>query len=118
MIGTLFALFIVHKRHRDAEREKRLQYWREQRAFRENIHQMRENAQSSLRAIGSQRSTVYSQASGFASDDSGLPMLGAGASGSKGSSRLKHEYTDDADEYSDESNSALEPALQHSSSRY
>ena len=30
MIGTLVFLFIVHGRQRESEREKRLQYWREQ----------------------------------------------------------------------------------------
>ena len=30
MFGTLFALFFLHSRQRDSEREKRLQYWREQ----------------------------------------------------------------------------------------
>jgi len=30
MIGTLVVLFFVHRRQRDDDREKRLQYWREQ----------------------------------------------------------------------------------------
>jgi hypothetical protein len=30
MIGTLFLLFSIHGRQRDDEREKRVQYWREQ----------------------------------------------------------------------------------------
>ena len=30
MIGTLFLLFNIHGRQRDNEREKRMQYWREQ----------------------------------------------------------------------------------------
>jgi len=30
MIGTLFLLFSIHGRQRENEREKRLQYWREQ----------------------------------------------------------------------------------------
>ena len=30
MVGTLVALYFFHKKDRDAEREKRLQYWREQ----------------------------------------------------------------------------------------
>ena len=33
MFGTLFALFFLHRRARDAEREKRTQYWREQVRF-------------------------------------------------------------------------------------
>lgn len=35
MFGTLIGLFFFHRRQRDDEREKRLQYWREQvRSFR------------------------------------------------------------------------------------
>jgi len=30
IFGTLAGLFIVHRRQRDSEREKRMQYWREQ----------------------------------------------------------------------------------------
>ena len=30
IFGTLATLFIVHRKQRDAEREKRIQYWREQ----------------------------------------------------------------------------------------
>lgn len=30
MFGTMFALFYVHRSQRDREREKRMQYWREQ----------------------------------------------------------------------------------------
>ena len=30
MVGTLIALYFVHRKDRTAEREKRLQYWREQ----------------------------------------------------------------------------------------
>lgn len=30
MFGTLFGLFFFHRKQRDQEREKRLQYWREQ----------------------------------------------------------------------------------------
>ena len=30
MAGTLVALYFVHRKDRTAEREKRLQYWREQ----------------------------------------------------------------------------------------
>ncbi|KAI0256136.1 hypothetical protein BJV78DRAFT_1097382, partial [Lactifluus subvellereus] len=48
MIVTLVILFIVHGRQREDEREKRLQYWREQNAFRQNILQMHETAQASL----------------------------------------------------------------------
>lgn len=30
MFGTLIGLFFMHRKQRDQEREKRLQYWREQ----------------------------------------------------------------------------------------
>lgn len=30
MFATLIALFLIHRRQRDQEREKRLQYWCEQ----------------------------------------------------------------------------------------
>ena len=30
MFGTLIGLFILHRRQRDEDREKRVQYWREQ----------------------------------------------------------------------------------------
>ena len=30
MLGTLFGLFFLHGKQREAEREKRMQYWREQ----------------------------------------------------------------------------------------
>jgi hypothetical protein len=30
MVGTLVALFFIHRRERDTEHEKRTQYWREQ----------------------------------------------------------------------------------------
>lgn len=30
MLGTLIGLFAFHRKRRDADREKRLQYWKEQ----------------------------------------------------------------------------------------
>ncbi|KAH8994002.1 hypothetical protein EDB92DRAFT_1934423 [Lactarius akahatsu] len=48
MIATLVVLFIFHGRQREDEREKRLQYWREQNAFRQNILQMHETARNSI----------------------------------------------------------------------
>jgi len=64
MVGTLVALYMFHRRTREAEREKRTQYWREQNAFRQNILQMRDTAKASLLSLslhGSEtpRSTVY-----------------------------------------------------------
>jgi len=60
IFGTLFGLFALHRRQRDSEREKRMQYWREQNAFHQNLLQMR---QVSLPANGgnSARSTMYEE---------------------------------------------------------
>lgn len=30
MFATLIGMFVVHRKQRDTEREKRMQYWREQ----------------------------------------------------------------------------------------
>ncbi|KAF9051028.1 hypothetical protein BDZ89DRAFT_1056921 [Hymenopellis radicata] len=61
MFGTLFGLFYMHRSQRDQEREKRLQYWREQNAFHQSLAQMRETARSSILSLRneSQRSTMY-----------------------------------------------------------
>jgi len=48
MGGTLTGLYLAHRKQRDIEREKRLQYWREQNAFHKNLMQMREAARASL----------------------------------------------------------------------
>jgi len=66
MIGTLVGLFFLHARQRDQEREKRIQYWREQNAFRQNIMQMRDTARASLLSLplggtNSARSTLYDE---------------------------------------------------------
>ena len=92
MIGTLVILFFVHRRQREDEREKRLQYWREQvkyfflhgsalthhfphpqNAFRQNIMQMHETAQASifLNPGSSRRSALF----GVTTEDSQAPML-------------------------------------------
>ena len=95
MIGTLFLLFSIHKRQRDNEREKRLQYWREQvnrifsyttngqllltnitiyqNAFRQNILQMHETAQASIFHPGS--SSRRSAQFGTTTEDSHAPIL-------------------------------------------
>jgi hypothetical protein len=106
MLGTLLALYFVHRRERDAEREKRRAYWREQSAFRQNIALMRSTAQSSIYNLGpagdrSQRSTLYAQASG--SDDR-LPLQG----GAKGASHLRHAYSDDGNYSEDDGNATVE----------
>ncbi|KAI0305567.1 hypothetical protein B0F90DRAFT_1699104 [Multifurca ochricompacta] len=74
MIATLVLLFFVHGRQREDEREKRLQYWREQNAFRQNILQMHETARASIfSAPGStsRRSALF----GVTTEDSQIPML-------------------------------------------
>ncbi|KAI6121530.1 hypothetical protein F5141DRAFT_1186736 [Pisolithus sp. B1] len=78
MSGTLISLFLIHRRQRDKEREKREQYWREQNAFRQNILQMRETARTSILSLpghNSNRNTMYSRAASATSDDSSLPIL-------------------------------------------
>jgi hypothetical protein len=96
MIGNLFILFRIHGRQRDDEREKRLQYWREQvkgssfipqannsvltnitvyqNAFRQNILQMHETAQASifLHPGGSSRRSAQF---GTTTEDSHAPIL-------------------------------------------
>ena len=77
MVGTLIALYFVHRKDRTAEREKRLQYWREQNAFRQNIMQMQETARHSIMSLptgGSQRTSFQSRDETL-SVDSQMPML-------------------------------------------
>ncbi|OCB90650.1 hypothetical protein A7U60_g2085 [Sanghuangporus baumii] len=106
MFGTLIALFFLHAKQRDNEREKRLQYWREQNAFRQNIMQMRDTARASLLSLpngasgsgsNSARSTLYSRDGG--SDESNMPILQN--SGTKGSGLRHQQYTKsmEGDEY-------------------
>jgi len=81
MFATLISMFILHARQREAEREKRMQYWREQTAFRQNILQMRETARHSILSHGqnsfgtasARSSTLYGPRDG--SDDSHAPIL-------------------------------------------
>lgn len=85
----------MHRGHRNAEREKRMQYWREQNAFRQNIIQMQESARHSLMSLsgggqGSPRSTLYSR-EGAHSEDSQLPMLNPTSK----SSALRNHFSDD-----------------------
>ncbi|PIL33964.1 hypothetical protein GSI_03672 [Ganoderma sinense ZZ0214-1] len=107
MVGTLVALYFVHKKHRDSEREKRLQYWREQNAFRQNIMQMQETAQHSLMSYtpggGSPRgSTMYGR-DGIQSEDSGAPML----QGAQKGSGLRYYVSDDASQIDNRSDEDL-----------
>ena len=95
MLATLIGMYCLHRGHRKAEREKRLQYWREQNAFRQNILQMQETARLSLMSlpsggIHSPRSTLYSR-DGIQSEDSQVPMLNPQSK----SSALRHQLSDD-----------------------
>jgi len=75
IFGTLIGLFCLHRKQRDAEREKRLQYWREQNSFHQNLSQMRETARTSILSLpagNSARSTMYG---GNYSDDSHVPIM-------------------------------------------
>lgn len=98
MSGTLTLLFLIHRRQRDNEREKREQYWREQYAFRQNILQMRETARTSILSLpghGSNRSTMYSRAASAASDDSASPI--PQQQSPYGASGLRNYMVDDGD---------------------
>ncbi|KXN90640.1 hypothetical protein AN958_03880 [Leucoagaricus sp. SymC.cos] len=61
MFGTLIGLFCFHRKQRDADREKRMQYWKEQNAFHQNLKNMRETARLSILSLNnrSPRSTMY-----------------------------------------------------------
>ncbi|XP_006461057.1 hypothetical protein AGABI2DRAFT_192594 [Agaricus bisporus var. bisporus H97] len=63
MLGTLIGLFAFHRKRRDADREKRLQYWKEQNAFHQNLKNVREAARVSVLSMNdrSNRSTLYSR---------------------------------------------------------
>ncbi|KAJ3788664.1 hypothetical protein GGU10DRAFT_285956 [Lentinula aff. detonsa] len=97
MFGTLIGLFFLHLKQRDAERERRLQYWREQKAFHQNLSQMREAARTSIMSItrmgNSVRSTFYG---GNNSDDSHAPMIQSASSPSR-TSGLRNYIGDDGD---------------------
>jgi len=92
MSATLFTLFMIHRRQRDQEREKRLQYWREQNAFRRSIMQMQETARASVLSVpggGSNRSTMHSRAG---SEESSTPMIQHGTTKASG---LRQYISDD-----------------------
>jgi len=100
MFGTLFGLFFTHRKQRDQEREKRLQYWREQNAFHRNLLQMRETARASILSLpgngNSVRSTVYSRDGAFSED---APILQNAAPKASG---LRHYLSDDVSSEYDE----------------
>jgi hypothetical protein len=96
MIATLIFLFIVHGRQREDEREKRLQYWREQNAFRQNIMQMHETARHSIFSTPgsvSRRSALFGTTT---TEDANAPMLLHAAPAPK-SSGLRHYVSEDND---------------------
>ncbi|KAF8647165.1 hypothetical protein AX16_006995 [Volvariella volvacea WC 439] len=88
MFGTLISLFVVHRKQREEEREKRIQYWREQNAFHQNLLQMRETARNSILSATSERRNTYNRDNG--SDD----MQGHIFSAPKASG-LRNYYADD-----------------------
>jgi hypothetical protein len=100
IFGTLATLFIVHRKQRDTEREKRIQYWREQTAFRQNIMNMRQSARDSILSLpkNSNRGSMYSH-DGLLSDDSQAPMMAHQAVRSSG---LRQQYYDDDSAHDDQ----------------
>ncbi|KAL7281074.1 hypothetical protein ACG7TL_004376 [Trametes sanguinea] len=105
MVGTLVGLYFIHRKDRMQEREKRLQYWREQNAFRQNIMQMQETARNSLMSFtpnGSPRSTMYGREQ-MQSEDSQVPMLHAASK----SSALRYYVSDDGSQIDDRSDEDL-----------
>ncbi|KAG8864505.1 hypothetical protein FRB96_005008 [Tulasnella sp. 330] len=92
MVGTLIGLYIVHRRHRFEEREKRAQYWREQEQFRQNIMQMREQARTSLLSLPWQDKQDQSRTMGDypPSENSQTPMLHAASH----PSGLRNEFSE------------------------
>ncbi|KAJ3776508.1 hypothetical protein FB446DRAFT_292119 [Lentinula raphanica] len=96
MFGTLIGLFFLHVKQRDAERERRLQYWREQNTFHQNLSQMREAARTSITGMNSAHSTLgYG---GNNSDDSHAPMLRNTSGPSRAPSGLRN-YVGDGEDY-------------------
>jgi hypothetical protein len=102
IFGTLTGLFFIHRRQRDDEREKRMQYWREQNAFRQNIMNMRQSARDSILSLpkngnfSNRSSAMYSHDGGM-SEDSQAPMMAHAATKASG---LRQQYYDDT-EYDD-----------------
>jgi hypothetical protein len=99
MLGTLAGLYFMHRRQRDAARAVRLQYWREQEAFRANLAQLQDAARAAAAAAGgsapaSERGTYYGRGS---EDSAASPVAGKGTSG------LRNVFADQPDdEYEDE----------------
>ncbi|KIK03490.1 hypothetical protein K443DRAFT_676671 [Laccaria amethystina LaAM-08-1] len=107
MAGTLTGLFVTHRKQRDREREKRVQYWREQNAFHQNLLQMRETARASILSLPNQsgtspQSTLYGGRD--LSDELNTPILQNAAPKASG---LRHYLADDNSEY--DSGSMMQP---------
>ncbi|KAH6910423.1 hypothetical protein BKA70DRAFT_1147442 [Coprinopsis sp. MPI-PUGE-AT-0042] len=101
MGGTLSGLYLAHRKQRDEEREKRLQYWREQNAFHQNLMQMREAARTSILSLpngNSPRSTIYGGRE--LSDESSTPIFQANGGTTK-SSGLRNYVGDDSSDFDD-----------------
>jgi len=60
VFATLFGMVLVHKKEREAERDKRMSYWQEQNALRQNFMQIQRTAHDSISsmAAGSSRSPL------------------------------------------------------------
>ncbi|KAF9452353.1 hypothetical protein P691DRAFT_804873 [Macrolepiota fuliginosa MF-IS2] len=95
MFGTLISLFFMHRKQRDADREKRLQYWKEQNAFHQNLKNMRETARMSILSLQdrSARSTMYSR------NDDTQPIMQS--VGTKSSGLRNYMVRDDGSDYDD-----------------
>ncbi|RXW25619.1 hypothetical protein EST38_g248 [Candolleomyces aberdarensis] len=88
MGGTLTGLYMAHRKQRDVEREKRLQYWREQNTFHQNLMQMRDAARASIMSLPN----GSSPRSDFRELDDNNGLKGSG---------LRNYYGDDSDNESD-----------------
>lgn len=121
MLATFITLFIFHRRQRDALREQRAQYWREQHAFRQDLDNMRQSARISIMSLsqkggiggGSNRSTMYSTRSTVDEDGALEPSGSAPPTPSSASmllvphtatraSGLRQQYTGDAEDDDDD----------------
>ncbi|KAJ7287630.1 hypothetical protein C8J57DRAFT_1117621 [Mycena rebaudengoi] len=91
IFGTLFGLFIFHRKQRDQERERRVQYWREQNAFHQSLLQMRQTARASILSLPGNGNSGHN--SMYADEQ---PILQHAAP--KGSG-LRHYVGDDSSEY-------------------
>ncbi|KAG8951948.1 hypothetical protein FRC03_012293 [Tulasnella sp. 419] len=106
MFGTTSGLFILHRRHRAEEREKREQYWRDQETYRQNILQMREHARSSLLSLPWQQQRGDSKGEYAASESSHTGMMHAASQ----PSGLRNGFSDSMYD-DDKEGSSMEEAL-------